>query len=105
MPAVWTVLAAEAEVAEGKAVVREVGDLKIALCRAEGKIYAIEDRCSHDDGPLGEGDLEGCIIMCPRHGAKFDIRTGEVVRMPAAFPCRTFPVKVEGGKVLVETGS
>ena len=74
----------------------------IAICRVDGKLYAIEDICTHDDGPLGEGFLDGCEIECPRHGARFDVRTGPATRMPAAAPVRTFPLKVEDGEVLVE---
>mgnify|MGYP001591030079 FL=1 len=95
-------LAAAADIPEGGVKVVAAGALSGALCKVAGAIYAVENRCSHDDGPLGEGDLEGFAIMCPRHGAKFDVRNGEVLRMPAAFPCRTFPVKIENGRVLAE---
>jgi len=74
----------------------------VAVCNADGKLYAVEDVCTHDGGPLGEGVLEGCAIECPRHGAQFDIRTGEVLRAPAYLPIRTFPVRAENGQILVE---
>lgn len=79
----------------------EVGDERIALCNVDGTFYAIEDVCTHDGSPFGNEELDGCVIECPRHGARFDVRTGAVLRMPAVSPVRTFPVKVEGGDVLV----
>jgi len=95
-------VAAEGEVPEGEARVFEVNGVRIALCRVDGSIHAIEDLCTHDDGPLGEGSLRGCELECPRHGARFDVRTGAVTRMPAAAPVRVFPVRLEGGEVLVQ---
>ena len=87
---------------EGHARVFQVEDYRIALCRVGSRIYAIEDVCTHDDGPLGEGRLDGFSMECPRHGARFDIRDGRVLRMPAAFPVRTFPVQEKDGQVYVE---
>jgi len=75
---------------------------RVALCNVDGTVFAVEDVCTHDDGPLGEGTLRGCEIECPRHGARFDVRTGAVTRMPAAVPVRTFPVKVENGRIYVK---
>jgi 3-phenylpropionate/trans-cinnamate dioxygenase ferredoxin subunit len=72
----------------------------IALCRlSETDIYAFEDACSHDDGPLSGGSLDGHVIECPRHGARFDVRSGAVLRMPAASPIETYPVRTtaDGG--------
>jgi 3-phenylpropionate/trans-cinnamate dioxygenase ferredoxin subunit len=79
---------------------------RIALVRAEGELCAFEDRCSHDGGTLAEGTLAGCVIECPRHGARFDVATGRVLRMPAAAPIETFPTREEEGSVyiLVEEG-
>ena len=74
----------------------------MALCNAEGQIYAIDDVCTHDGGSLDQGELEGFTIECPRHGARFDVRTGRVVALPAIIPVDTFPVKVEGDDVLVD---
>ena len=98
----FTRVAKLSEVPEGKAIVFEVGDARVALCKANGSIYAIEDVCSHDGGPLGEGDLDGCDIICPRHGARFDIRTGAVLSFPAIVGVATYKVKIEGDAVLVE---
>lgn len=90
------------EIPEGETRVYEVEGERVAVCNTEGEIFALEDRCTHDDGPLGEGCLDGYQIECPRHGARFDVRNGEVLRMPAAHPIRTFGVKVEEGQIIVE---
>jgi 3-phenylpropionate/trans-cinnamate dioxygenase ferredoxin subunit len=73
----------------------------IALFNLNGTYYAIQDVCSHDDGPVAEGDLEGNEIICPRHGARFDVRTGEVLSLPAAVDIPAYPVRVEGEEILI----
>lgn len=78
------------------------GGIEVAVFFVDGTYHAIEDLCTHDDGPLAEGELEGCQLICPRHGARFDIRTGEALSMPAYRPVDTFPVRVEGGRVLLD---
>jgi 3-phenylpropionate/trans-cinnamate dioxygenase ferredoxin component len=85
-----------------KLVFHEPDDLRIAVCNVDGQFYAIEDVCTHDGGPLDQGQLEGNEIECPRHGARFDVCTGRATLMPAVMPVRTFQVKVEGDRVLVE---
>jgi len=95
-------IARESEIPDGEVRVFEVQGTSLAVCRVNGELHALEDLCTHDDGPLGEGDLDGYEIECPRHGARFDVRTGAVCRMPAAAPVRVFPVKVENGDVFVE---
>ena len=102
MPDQSVQVASVEDIPEGQAKVFSVGELRIVLCKVDGTIYAIEDLCSHDDGPLGEGALVGTTIECPRHGARFNVCTGEVVRMPAAIPVRTFQVKTEGNRVFVQ---
>ncbi len=86
----------------GRAIVL-VGETRVILFNTAGKLYAVEDVCSHDEGSLDNGPLEDFDVECPRHGARFDIRTGEATRMPAIAPIRTFRVKVEGDDVLLET--
>jgi 3-phenylpropionate/trans-cinnamate dioxygenase ferredoxin component len=98
----WIKLGPESEIAEGEVRVFSAGEVDIAVARVHGALYAVEDLCTHDDGPLGEGILEGYEVECPRHGARFDVRTGAVCRMPAAVPVSTYPLKVENGHVLVE---
>jgi 3-phenylpropionate/trans-cinnamate dioxygenase ferredoxin component len=95
-------VALESDVPEGEVRVFEAGENQIAVARVSGVFYAVEDVCTHDDGPLGEGLLEGCEIECPRHGARFDLRTGAATRMPAVAPIGTFPVRNENGAILVE---
>jgi 3-phenylpropionate/trans-cinnamate dioxygenase ferredoxin subunit len=80
------------------------GDIAIGVYNLGGEFYAIEDRCSHDDGPLAEGDFE-CedgFAVCPRHGAHIDIRTGAALTLPAVEPVKTFPVRIEDGIVKVQ---
>ena len=79
-------------------------DLEIGVFNCAGELLAIEDRCSHDDGNLVEGDLDedDCTIECPRHGSKFDLRTGQPVNLPAYVPVDTFPVSVEDGVIKIE---
>jgi 3-phenylpropionate/trans-cinnamate dioxygenase ferredoxin component len=74
----------------------------ILLCNVDGAIYAIEDVCTHDGGPLDQGTLEGETVVCPRHGATFDIRTGDALTLPAVMPLMTFEVSIEGDDVYVE---
>ena len=93
------------EVPEGEARVFDLGEASVAICQVNGEIHAVEDLCTHDDGPLGEGSLHGCELECPRHGARFDVRTGAATRMPAAAPVRVFPVKVEDGRIYVAVES
>ncbi len=89
------------EVKPGDRIVVDVADHYVAIFNVDGKYYAIEDVCTHDDGPLAEGELFGTIIECPRHGAQFDITTGKVVRMPAITPVPRYDVRVEGGEIQV----
>ena len=79
-------------------------DLEIGIFNCAGTLLAIEDRCSHDDGVLVEGELDEatCTIECPRHGSKFDLRTGKPVNLPAYQPVDTFPVSVEDGVIKIE---
>ena len=80
------------------------GDLAVGVFNLGDRLCGLEDRCSHDDGPLAEGefDLEEGIVVCPRHGSEFEVCTGRPRTLPAYVPVRTFPVRVEDGRVLVE---
>ena len=79
-------------------------DLEIGVFNCSGELLAIEDRCSHDDGNLVEGELDEqtCTIECPRHGSVFDLRTGKPLNLPAYVPVDTFPVSVEDGLIKIE---
>ena len=79
-------------------------DLEIGVFNCNGDIVAIEDRCSHDDGHLIEGeiDTDSCTVECPRHGSVFDLRTGKPLNLPAYVPVDTFTVRVEGDTIKLE---
>jgi 3-phenylpropionate/trans-cinnamate dioxygenase ferredoxin component len=79
-----------------------VEGVEVLLCNCEGEIYAVEDVCTHDGGPLDQGQLMGCKIMCPRHGAIFDVTTGAALTMPAIIPLPTYAVRLEGDDVYVD---
>jgi 3-phenylpropionate/trans-cinnamate dioxygenase ferredoxin subunit len=87
------------DVPAGTAKVYEVGDRAIAVCNVDGTFYAIDDVCTHDEASLEQGYLSGYEIECPRHGACFDVRTGDVTALPAVVPIDTFPVRVEGDDI------
>jgi 3-phenylpropionate/trans-cinnamate dioxygenase ferredoxin component len=92
------------DLAPGEKRLVELDDLEIGVFNCNGTLYAIEDRCSHDDGELVEGELDAdeCSIECPRHGSRFDLKTGNPLNLPAYVPIDTFPVTVDGGVIRVE---
>jgi 3-phenylpropionate/trans-cinnamate dioxygenase ferredoxin subunit len=79
-----------------------VDDVSVLLCNVDGTIYAIEDVCTHDGAELDQGRLDGACIECPRHGARFDVRTGAVLALPAVMPVPTYAVRVDGDDIYVE---
>lgn len=91
-----------ANLAEGKRVWHELAEETAVIFNVNGEFFAIADLCSHDDGPLEDGELDGHSVECPRHGACFDIRTGAALTMPATSPIPSFKVKVEDGFIWVE---
>ena len=95
---------AAAELPEGSARVVRDGPLAIGVYNLGGELYALEDRCSHDDGPLAEGewDEDMCRVICPRHGSAFDLETGIPMSLPAYEPVQIYAVTVEDGIVQVE---
>jgi len=80
----------------------EVDGIPIVVVRCGSEIHAVEDRCTHDGEPLGGAEVEACQIVCPRHGAHFCLRTGEALTPPAYEPLRTYKVKEQDGRILVE---
>ena len=82
-------------------IVVEIGSRWVAVFNVDGAYYAIEDVCTHDDGPLAEGKIDGCTIACPRHGAKFDITTGKVLSAPAFSDVPSYDVRVQGDEIQV----
>jgi 3-phenylpropionate/trans-cinnamate dioxygenase ferredoxin subunit len=92
------------EVAQNGSLLVQVDGIEVALFNLGGEIYAIENVCTHDGGPLVEGTIvNGCEVMCPRHGARFDIRTGEALSFPAFEPTASYAVRVEGNEVWIES--
>lgn len=98
----WVELAKEDDVEPGRVAVFEIGDERVALCNVAGVFYAIDDVCSHDGGPLDQGELIGDQIECPRHGARFDVKTGRALTLPAVRPIASYPVRAADGVVEVE---
>ncbi|HEU5286899.1 MAG TPA: non-heme iron oxygenase ferredoxin subunit [Candidatus Limnocylindria bacterium] len=98
-------VAHESDVAPGEVRVVEAGGRSLALGNCGGGTWgAIDNVCTHDGGVLGEGELEDCLVECPRHGARFDLLTGEVKALPAVFPVNAYPVRVVDGQVEVDLG-
>ena len=94
---------AAGDIAEGGHKLVDIGGgIEVAVFYVDGNYYAIEDVCTHDDGPLAEGELDGCQIICPRHGARFDLRTGEALTLPAYRPVEAYEVTISDGRVLID---
>src|SRR3954453_10542638 len=94
-------VATRSEIPPGGKLLAEIDGRAIAVFNCEGSYYAIDDVCTHDGGPLAEGELEGCEIRCPRHGARFDVRTGRALCFPAFEPVTTHRVELRGDEVFV----
>lgn len=92
------------DLGEGQMRLVEADGLKIGVFNVGGELLAIEDRCSHDDGPLAEGAIDpaACTVECPRHGSLFDLRSGRPKTLPAYAPVETFEVRVEDGEIKLE---
>ena len=93
---------AAGEVSPGRSRRCLIDGQAVLVCNVGGDFYALADTCTHDRGPLGEGRLRGHLLECPRHGSRFDIRTGQALTLPAYLPVDTYPVRVEDGLVKVE---
>lgn len=103
MAETWVTAANASDIPAGQFKSVAVSGKQLLICHvAQGEFTAIDDTCTHDDGPLADGWLEGTAIECPRHGARFDVRTGKVLALPAAVPIRAYPVKVEGNEIKVK---
>jgi 3-phenylpropionate/trans-cinnamate dioxygenase ferredoxin subunit len=92
------------ELAPGQVRTVQWEDVEIGVFNCDGTLYAIEDRCSHDDGPLAEGTLDQatCTVECPRHGSLFDLKTGRPKGLPAYVPVDTFPVIIDDDMIKLE---
>lgn len=97
----YVAIAPIADLPDGERLFVEIGEHSLVIFNISGSLYAIGDVCSHDNGPVGDGDLEGFEIICPRHGARFDIRSGKVLRFPAVEDIPAYPVRVVDGQIEV----
>jgi len=97
----WITVAKQGEIAPGAFRVLDLDGTAVAVFNIAGSYYAIEDVCTHDGGDLTSGGLEGDQVICPRHGARFCVRTGEALSPPAYEPTAVFPVRVEQGEIQV----
>lgn len=94
-------VATTAEIGNGERILVDIGDISVAVFNIAGTYFAIADICSHDGGPLAEGEIDGQGIECPRHGGEFDLATGRATRPPAVEDIPAYPVRVEGDQILV----
>jgi 3-phenylpropionate/trans-cinnamate dioxygenase ferredoxin subunit len=95
----FVVVAGQDEIQAGERLFLEVDDLDIVIFKILDEYFAIADLCSHDDGPLGDGELEGHEVVCPRHGAHFDVRTGKALSLPAIVDIPAYPVRIMEGQI------
>ncbi len=94
-------IAPASELPNGESLFVDLGDKPIVILNIAGKLFAIGDICSHDDGPLGDGVIEGDHIVCPRHGGGFEVQTGKAVQLPAVVDIPAYPVQVRDGNIFV----
>ena len=94
-------IAPASELPDGERLFVEIGGKPIVIFKIASQYFSIADVCSHDDGPVGEGKLEGYTITCPRHGAQFDVRSGKVIQMPAVVDIPAYPVRVIEGMIYI----
>ncbi len=94
-------IAPASELPNGERLFVDLGDKPIVIFNIAGQFFAIGDVCTHDDGPLGDGVLEGKNVVCPRHGAEFDVRNGKAMQMPAVVDIPAYPVQVKEGNIFV----
>lgn len=97
----YTIVASVAEIDDGSTRLVEVDDRLVILSRIGDEFYCIDDICTHDGGTLSDGLHQGCEIACPRHGAKFDLRNGKALSMPATQDTVSHQVKVENGSIMI----
>ncbi|BCY18795.1 MAG: non-heme iron oxygenase ferredoxin subunit [Chloroflexi bacterium] len=89
------------DIPENSRLFIDFNDEPVVILNLAGQLYAIGDICTHDNGPLGDGELENFELVCPRHGARFDIRDGKAKRGPAFRDIPTYSIKQDGGKIFI----
>jgi 3-phenylpropionate/trans-cinnamate dioxygenase ferredoxin subunit len=94
----------ENDIAEDSIKNFNVDGKSIAVAKYNGQVYAVDDVCTHDGGDLGGGDVVDGQVQCPRHGARFDLKTGEATQMPAVIGIETYRVKIEDGNIMIDLG-
>ena len=94
-------IAPASELPSGERLFVDLGDKPIVILNIAGKLFALGDVCTHDDGPLGDGMIEGDNIVCPRHGGEFDVRDGKALQLPAVVDIPAYPVRVVDGMIQV----
>ncbi len=97
----YVTIASTDEIRNGERLIFDVAGNLIAVFNIAGRYYAIADICSHDDGPVAEGEIDGQGIECPRHGARFDLETGQALTLPAVVDIPAYPVRVEGDEIRI----
>ena len=97
----FTIVARLSDLKTSKLLCAKPRGLRIALAYVDGKVFAVDDMCSHEDASLSKGSLHGECVRCPLHGSRFDLNTGEALDEPAEEPVTTYPVKIEGDDILV----
>lgn len=101
----WLRVCNVADLSEGSGTPFEItGETTVALFTVDGEVFAVNDRCSHAEASLSEGEVFGCEVECPRHGAAFNLSTGEPLTLPATVPLATYDVRIEDGAVSINVG-
>ena len=97
----FQLIASTADVPLGKTHCVTVGEREVLLCNSSEGMFAVDNLCTHAQARLSEGKLKGCKVICPLHGAAFDVRNGEALSRPASVPLNTYPLKIEGEKIFL----
>lgn len=97
----WVDIGSSAELESTSRLEGDVDGFRVRVARVSGRLYAFEDRCTHDDSPFDDAPIEGCEIICPRHGARFSLQSGEALSPPAYEPLRIFAAREVAGRIQV----
>ena len=100
---VWVDIGSASELESTSRIDGDVDGYRVRVAKVSGRLYAFEDRCTHDDSPFDDAPIEDCEIICPRHGARFSLQTGQALSPPAYEPLRIFEVREHGGRIEVRS--